>query len=132
MKSFLRIEEMMSTGRHFSFGSIRFEQVIAHGGSRPILSHRACEKSDGSAYNFLDFTIVPVGADIGVHTHQRDNQEIYVVMSGRGLMYLDGHEFEVETGHVVVNRPGGTHGLKNIGDTELKLVVIEIPLSDQP
>jgi mannose-6-phosphate isomerase-like protein (cupin superfamily) len=122
---------MMSTGKHFSFESIHFEEAIAHGGSRSIFFHRACEKSDGSAYNFLDFTIVPVGADIGVHTHKRDNQEVYVVVSGRGLMYLDGCEFEVETGHVVINRPGGAHGLKNIGDTDLKLVVIEIPLSNQ-
>ena len=64
-----------------------------------------------------------------MHTHQLDNTEIYVVISGRGLMYLDGSEFEVGAGSMTVNSPGGTHGLKNIGDSELRLVVIEIPLS---
>jgi mannose-6-phosphate isomerase-like protein (cupin superfamily) len=44
------------------------------------------------------------------------------------MMYLDGEEFEVEPGHVIVNRPGGTHGLKNIGNSELKLVVVEVPV----
>jgi quercetin dioxygenase-like cupin family protein len=122
---------IMSHGEHFSFDSLRFDEVIAHGGRQPVLSRRASRGQDGCAYNFVDFTILPVGADIGVHTHRPDNQEIYVVTSGRGLMYLDGDEFLVAAGHVIVNRPGGTHGLKNIGDAPLTLVVIEIPLPGQ-
>jgi mannose-6-phosphate isomerase-like protein (cupin superfamily) len=118
----------MSQRKHFSFETLRFEQVIAHAGIRPIFFHRTGGKSDGSAYNFLDFTILPVGAEIGIHTHELDNEEIYVVISGRGLMHLEGEWFEVEAGHAIVNRPGGTHGLKNIGDEELRLVVIEVPL----
>ncbi len=121
----------MSQGKHFSFDSIRFDTVIAHRGIQPIFFHRASRREDGCSYNFLDFTILPVGADIGVHTHELDNEEIYVIMSGRGLMYLDGDQFEVEAGHVIINRPGGTHGLKNIGNDELRLVVIEVPLTAQ-
>jgi mannose-6-phosphate isomerase-like protein (cupin superfamily) len=118
----------MNQGKHFSFDTLRFEAVIAHAGLRPIFFHRTGERADGCAYNFLDFTILPAGADIGVHTHAADNQEVYVVISGRGLMHLDGEWFEVQSGHVIVNRAGGTHGLKNIGDEELRLVVIEVPL----
>jgi gentisate 1,2-dioxygenase len=121
----------MSNGKHFSFESLRFEQVIAHAGTRPICFHRTGARADGCAYNFLDFTVLPVGADIGVHTHEADNEEVYVVISGRGLMHLDGDQFEVEAGHVIVNRPGGTHGLKNTGDEELRLVVIEVPLPER-
>ena len=47
------------------------------------------------------------------------NEEIYIVMSGRGVMYLDGDQFEAEAGHVIVNRPGGAQALKNIGDVDL-------------
>ena len=49
-----------------------------------------------------------------------------MVVSGKGLMTLDDREFEVGPGHVIVNRPGGTHGLKNIGAEELRIVVIEV------
>jgi quercetin dioxygenase-like cupin family protein len=42
------------------------------------------------------------------------------------MMCLEEKEFEVEPGHVIVNRPGGTHGLRNISDTDLKLVVFEV------
>jgi len=41
-------------------------------------------------------------------------------------MKLDGQEFEVGPGHVILNGPGGTHGLRNIGDEELRIVVIEV------
>ena len=68
--------------------------------------------------------IVPVedvlgpGADIGRHTHGPDNEELYVIVSGKGFMVLDGEEFEVGPGDVILNRPGGTHGLKNIADAK--------------
>ena len=78
------------------------------------------------AIRFIDLSVLGPGADIGRHTHQPDNEELYVVVSGKGLMTLDDREFEVGPGHVIVNRPGGTHGLKNIGAEELRIVVIEV------
>jgi mannose-6-phosphate isomerase-like protein (cupin superfamily) len=118
----------MSQQRHFCFESLDFESVIAHSGCRPILFRRVAEQSTGSACNFIDFSIVPVGADIGLHTHSLDNEEIYVVISGRGRMRLDDDEFDVGPGHVIVNRPGGTHSLKNTGATDVQLVVLEVPV----
>jgi mannose-6-phosphate isomerase-like protein (cupin superfamily) len=121
---------MMTREQHFCFESAELKETIAHAGSAPILFQRAAVKADGRAFNFLDFTVVPVGADIGIHTHAHDNEEIYIIISGRGLMFVDGREFEVGPGHVVVNRPGGTHGLRNSGDTALRMVVLEIPAGD--
>lgn len=111
---------------YFRYADHQFNSVIAHDGSRPIHSKRLTERESGSFANFIDVSIVPVGADIGIHTHTMDNEEIYIVLSGRGLMYVDGQEFEVTDGDVIVNRPGGTHGLKNIGDVDLRLVVVEV------
>jgi len=120
----------MDGQRHFCFESLVYHQTIAHGGSRPILFKRVAESSGGFACNFIDFSIIAPGGDIGIHTHTEDNEEIYVVISGRGLMRLDDKEFEVGPGHAIVNRPGGTHGLKNIGEEPLKLVVVEIPVRE--
>lgn len=118
----------MSPEQHFSFESLEFEEVVAHGGAQPIRFRRVTERARGSSCNFIDFSIVPAGADIGLHTHAMDNEEIYVVITGRGLMRLDGREFEVGPGHVILNRPGGTHALRVIGDAELRLVVVEVPV----
>src|SRR4051812_45782232 len=91
----------------FRYGSIDFESVIAHGGAAPILFKRLLDSTRDRAVNFIDASIVPVGADIGIHTHELDNEEVYIILSGRGLMYVDGRQFEVSAGDVIVNRPGG-------------------------
>lgn len=110
----------------FSFNSITFEQGLAHDGCAPIFFKRVTECADGSACNFIDFVIIPSGANIGKHKHALDNEETYIILEGKGMMFLEEKEFEVGPGHVIVNRPGGTHALKNISDTDLKLVVFEV------
>jgi mannose-6-phosphate isomerase-like protein (cupin superfamily) len=117
----------MSTGLHVDFESVDFERVIAHGGCAEIQFKRVVDGDRGGAYNFLDLSVVPPGSEIGRHEHSADNEELYIVITGRGRMQLDAQEFEVGPGHVIINRPGGTHGLRNIGDTDLRLVVIEVP-----
>jgi mannose-6-phosphate isomerase-like protein (cupin superfamily) len=129
----LHLEQPLATliPRHFFFESVTLKPEVAHGGSATIHAHRALQRTDGINCNFIDFVSIPPDADIGRHTHSLDNEEIYVVISGHGLMRLDDHEFAVGPGHVIINRPGGTHSLNNAGDTDLRLVVIEVPVSDQ-
>ena len=110
----------------FSFDSVSFQRVSAHGGCEPILFCRAREGTARTAFNFVDLAIVPSGADIGRHTHGLDNEETYIVVSGRGRMEADGEVFEVSPGDVIVNPPGGTHALFNPGPAELRLVVVEL------
>lgn len=79
------------------------------------------------AANFVDLTVMPPGTSIGVHTHGPADEEIYVVVSGSGRMRLEGEEFAVGPGDVVVNGRRGTHGLVNTGAEDLRLVVVEVP-----
>jgi len=111
--------------RHYRFGSCTFERVRAHGGAREISFARVLQRA-GGPLRFIDLSVLAPGADIGPHTHADDNEELYVVVEGRGLMSLDGQEFEVEPGDVILNRPGGSHGLRNTGEQELRIVVIEV------
>ena len=115
----------MNNGHVFTFGG-PFRSVVAHGGSTLIDTRRVLAAIPGSSLRFMDFTIVPPGGDIGVHTHQLDNQEIYVVLSGRGEMTHQGSQIQVGPHDVVINPPGGTHGLCNIGDDDLHLLVFEV------
>jgi mannose-6-phosphate isomerase-like protein (cupin superfamily) len=123
---------------HFSFDEEMFEQIFAHGGDKPIYAWRATSAPNRASCNFIDLVIVPPQGDIGVHTHDLNNEEVYVVVSGCGVMLSEGIRFPVNPGDVVVNPPGGTHALWNTGDTDMWLVVIEIPVrrrageADQP
>jgi mannose-6-phosphate isomerase-like protein (cupin superfamily) len=116
---------------HTSFESVELRHEVAHGGRTPILTRRVWRPDQVPACNFVDLTVVPAGAEIGIHTHDTDNEEIYVVISGRAEMHVDGETIEVGPGHVVVNRPGGTHALRNPGPEEVRLVVIEVPLAER-
>jgi mannose-6-phosphate isomerase-like protein (cupin superfamily) len=114
-----------SGGRRYRFDACTFERVRAHGGLNEISFARVLSRSQGPL-RFVDLSVLPPRSDIGCHTHEPDNEELYIVVAGRGLMTLDGQEFEVGPGHVILNGPGGTHGLRNIGDEELRIVVIEV------
>ncbi|MFF4579739.1 cupin domain-containing protein [Streptomyces sp. NPDC001389] len=97
-----------------------------HGGNGTILAHRAYRREEAPApIAFVDLVVLPPHTSIGSHRHA-DDQETYVILSGRGRMTLDGVEFDVREGDVIPNRPYGEHGLANDGDTELKLLVFEV------
>ena len=61
------------------------------------------------------------GSAIGYHLQRED--EIYYVLSGRGLMTIDGKEFEVCPGDSVLTRPGSSHGLKQVGKDDLVILI---------
>ena len=61
------------------------------------------------------------GAGIGLHLHDKD--EVYYVISGRGLYLLDGKAHEVGPGDAMLTRPGSTHGIQQRGDEDLVLLI---------
>ncbi len=78
-----------------------------------------------SPIRFMNYTILPPGTTIGNHEHGND-EEIYVVLEGKGEMIFDGKSFPVKAGAVTVNRPFGTHGIVNTGDVDMRLLVFEV------
>lgn len=112
--------------------ALELESIVAHGGEGRIGFHRLFESSDFAArVNFVDYAVVPPGATIGLHRHGAD-EELYLVLEGRGVLTRDGERLAVRAGSVVVNRPGGEHGLVNEGPSPLRLFVIELPLAAGP
>ncbi|MCP1103008.1 putative cupin superfamily protein [Aequitasia blattaphilus] len=83
------------------------------------------EKDFSSGIRFFHHTVLPPKTSIGIHTHGND-EEIYIVLEGSGVMHLDGKDYEVAKGDVIINQPFGTHGIKNTGDQDLKLLVFEV------
>lgn len=61
------------------------------------------------------------GSAIGYHLQHED--EIYYVLSGRGMMTVDGKAFEVGPGDAVLTRPGSSHGLKQVGSEDLVILI---------
>jgi mannose-6-phosphate isomerase-like protein (cupin superfamily) len=61
------------------------------------------------------------GSSIGYHRQETD--EVYYVLSGRGLMTIDGREFTVEPGDAILTRPGSSHGLVQTGTEDLTIFI---------
>ena len=74
---------------------------------------------------FINYTILPAGTSIGKHTHG-DDEELYILLEGNGMMVVDGETREVEAGDIIVNKPFGTHELINNSDKDIRILVLEV------
>lgn len=105
-------------------------QPSSHGGSGPVALYEIWEKADfKSNIDFVDRVIVPPGSDIGFHQHG-NNEEMYVLLEGNGLMKMENEEIEVEKGDMILNPAGGRHGLSNHSTENIDLLVIQVSIDE--
>ncbi|MGL4766965.1 MAG: cupin domain-containing protein [Formosimonas sp.] len=113
--------------KHFQFVNENFVWEHAHGSATTILSSRIISSNTGSLFSWVDYVEIPLGSSIGLHQHSMDDEELYIVLEGRGIVTLgQGHYVEVLAGDVIRNPPGGEHGLRNTGAETMRLVVVDV------
>jgi mannose-6-phosphate isomerase-like protein (cupin superfamily) len=106
--------------------SLPRDAVVAHAGEGLVRSVRGLADRDFETnLQFVDYVEMPVGTSIGVHRHG-DNEELYFLLEGEGVMTVDGREYVVRTGDLVLNRRGGTHGLRNESGASIRLLVWQV------
>ncbi len=69
-------------------------------------------------------TLAP-GSSIGSHTHDGED-EIYMVLSGSGLIQENGEWVPIHTGDAILTGKGGTHGVENNGTEPLVIAAVII------
>jgi len=68
---------------------------------------------------------LPAGVSIPfVHSHKR-NEEVYVVLKGKGQFFIDGDEFEVREGSIIRIDPAGARCLKADSQTPIRYICIQ-------
>jgi mannose-6-phosphate isomerase-like protein (cupin superfamily) len=92
----------------------------SHKGGGQTIGYSFFRKAPNLKLVFRKRALKP-GSGIGYHEQKED--EIYYVLSGRGLMTIDGQTFEVAPGTAVLTRPGSSHGLKQAGDEDLVILI---------
>ena len=98
---------------HGGLGSVDWTEVLS---GSPI---------EGRRLNFLHDDILKPGVSIGVHRHSND-EEYYYIVSGHGVITLDGEEHEVGPGDIAAVFPGGTHGLINNTGEDMRIIVFSV------
>ena len=96
---------------HGGKGSLDWTEILVDGDSK------------SGKIRFIHDDILPPGTSVGVHQHDSE-EEYYYVLSGKGITTLDGEEFEVKEGDLTGVFPGGSHGLENRSDNDLRVLVI--------
>ncbi len=98
----------------------------AYGNKQHMQDHE-----DFMAVDYMDLHVMKPGCGIGLHRH-RDNQEIFLMMSGQGYMVVGDwcktpereRCFEIRTlkaGHFAMLKGGNLHGLMNAKDEDASL-----------
>ena len=73
---------------------------------------------------------IPPGASIGTHVHENED-EIYIVISGRGLIEENGKWVEIAAGDAILTGHQGSHGVRNNHDQPLIIAAIICSMHSQ-
>lgn len=84
---------------------------------RELLAHR----NSVIQHQSLAEARLPVGASSALHYHPR-TEEIYFILSGRGLMRQSDEVCEVVPGDAIAIRPGSPHQITNTGNETLRFL----------
>ena len=98
------------------------EQMRGGKGSVEITHVFKKDELKGKARLCARITINP-GCSIGVHEHV-DEEEIFYVISGRGLVNDNGTDKEVKAGDGILTGGGAVHAIENIGNDPLVLFAV--------
>ncbi len=79
----------------------------------------------GGHLHCVEYVVVPPGASIGRHTHER-TEEIYYLLSGHASMDIDGTSQEVFAGDLITTPLGASHGIVNASEQFLTVFVMEV------
>lgn len=91
-----------------------------HNGGGPTTAYRLFDDVKDMSFTVRKRAMHP-GSAIGYHLQKED--EIYYVLSGSGVMTVNGKAFEVTAGSAVLTRPGSSHGLVQKGKEDLVVVI---------
>jgi mannose-6-phosphate isomerase-like protein (cupin superfamily) len=59
--------------------------------------------------------------------HRLKSSEVYYILEGEGIMYIDSESSEVHPGHAVYIPPDSTQYIKNTGSSDLRFLCIVDP-----
>ena len=91
-----------------------------HDGGGQTIGYSFFDKTPGMKFVFRKRALHP-GAGVGLHEQRED--EIYYVLSGRGVMTVDATKIDMTPGTAVLTRPGSSHSLKQVGAEDLVVLI---------
>ena len=91
-----------------------------HNGGGQTIGYSFFDKTPGMKFVFRKRALHP-GAGVGPHEQHED--EVYYVLSGKGVMTVDDTPVDMTAGTAVLTRPGSSHSLKQVGSEDLVVLI---------
>jgi mannose-6-phosphate isomerase-like protein (cupin superfamily) len=91
-----------------------------HDGGGQTIGYSFFDKTPGMKFIFRKRAL---HAGAGVGLHQQHEDEVYYVLSGKGVMTVDDTKVDMTPGTAVLTRPGSSHSLKQIGSDDLVVLI---------
>jgi mannose-6-phosphate isomerase-like protein (cupin superfamily) len=91
-----------------------------HNGGGQTIGYSFFDKTPGMKFVFRKRALHQ-GAGVGPHEQRED--EVYYVLSGKGVMTVDDKPVDMTTGTAVLTRPGSSHSLKQAGSEDLVVLI---------
>ena len=100
-----------------------------HGGAGPFLFKDVISAvKEKLLIKYLHDDVIPPGSSFGDHPHKSDTpfEEWYFCLTGEGVMTLDGKDYDMKPGDISVCCSNGSHGIKNTGRKDMRILVIGV------
>lgn len=78
-----------------------------------------------SDWDGIEWVAFDPGGRAGLHTHSH-TEELWFILSGIGIVELDGERYNVSPGSIVLTPLHSRHAMWNMGSERLEYVVIEV------
>ena len=92
-----------------------------HFGGGVAIGYSFFQDVEDLKYIFRKRVLTPGSA---IQYHLQKENEIYYILSGKGVMTMNDETFEVSPGFAVLTQAGSSHGLAQIGDEDLILIIV--------
>jgi len=91
-----------------------------HNGGGQTVGYSFFDKTPGMKFVFRKRALKP---ESGIGYHEQKEDEVYYVLSGKGVMTLDDKPMDIGPGTAILTRPGSSHGLKQTGNEDLVILI---------
>lgn len=97
------------------------EFAFCHDGEGVLLCQSLLDGENSREFAFLHSDRIAAGVSIGDHSHPA-NEEIYYLVSGRGVLTYDGIDYDMAPGDVSLCARGHSHAFRATEDSRLIVV----------
>lgn len=98
-----------------------------HEGAGSVFALEKIFNKQSTGFRFFHETTIPPGSTIGIHGHETNREELFIIQEGKGIYSEDGHEYQVGPGDICFfSKETDSHGIRPAGNQPLVMLVIGV------